>query len=196
MPAKKKTTTTKKTVRKKSSLSSAEHELLYESLFNNVPSGIAVYEVKERGKKFIFKDFNHAAEKIEGLKKKDVIGKDLKSVFPGVEEMGLLKSFQEVYKTGKEKYLEPTKYEDGEKVFWRENHIYKLPSGEIMAVYNDVSKRMNIEEKLRENLEELEKFNKLMVNRELKMIELKEALKKLARKTGHLNDETLKGSNA
>lgn len=47
----------------------------------------------------------------------------------------------------------------------------------IYAFLNDITKQKEVEAKLREHAMELEDLNKLMVGRELKMVELKEALK-------------------
>jgi len=48
----------------------------------------------------------------------------------------------------------------------------------LQATIRDISKDKEFEEKLQEKLQELQKMNRLMVNRELKMIELKNKLKK------------------
>ncbi len=45
----------------------------FRELFNHMSSGVAVYEAKDNGKDFIIKDFNRAAEKIEKVKKEDII---------------------------------------------------------------------------------------------------------------------------
>jgi PAS domain S-box-containing protein len=54
----------------------------------------------------------------------------------------------------------------------------------VLAVSKDISERKMAEEKLRETTEETERMNKLMVGRELKVIELKEELKKLKEQAG------------
>jgi two-component system sensor histidine kinase/response regulator len=43
----------------------------------------------------------------------------------------------------------------------------------------DISERLSLEEKMRQNITELKKINRLMIGRELKMIELKQQIKKL-----------------
>jgi hypothetical protein len=52
----------------------------------------------------------------------------------------------------------------------------------IQATVRDVSERKKAEQKIEEQVNELEKFNRLMVGRELKMIELKERIKELEQK--------------
>ncbi|GAH34039.1 unnamed protein product, partial [marine sediment metagenome] len=75
-------------------------EKRFKELFNHISSGVAVYEAKDNGRDFIIRDFNQAAEKIEKVKKEDIISKSVLRVFPGVKDFGLFKVFQEVYKTG------------------------------------------------------------------------------------------------
>ena len=58
------------------------------------------------------------------------------------------------------------------------------PSGGLVTVYQDVTERRMAEEDLRENMAELERFNKLAVERELKMIELKKEVNILMTKSG------------
>jgi PAS domain-containing protein len=51
-----------------------ESEERFRKLFENVSSGVAVYEATENGEDFVFKDFNKAAEKIEQIQKDKLIG--------------------------------------------------------------------------------------------------------------------------
>jgi two-component sensor histidine kinase len=59
---------------------------------------------------------------------------------------------QRVWKTGSPEFQPASLYEDNRtgKV-WRENHVYKLPTGEIVAVFNDVTERVKGEKALRES---------------------------------------------
>jgi len=107
-----------------------QRETRFRVLFDNISSGVVVYEVISEGRDFIIKDFNKAAEKIEGLKKKDVIGRSVFNVFPGVKEYGLFNVFQRVWKSGKPEDYPEKKYVDERIQSWRENYVYKLLTGE------------------------------------------------------------------
>ena len=118
--------------------------------FENIRSGVAVYEAVDNGNDFVFKDFNKAAEKIERLKKKDVVGKSVLKVFPEVKKFKLFSVFQRVWQTGKPEHHPVSIYEDKRVVGWRDNYVYKLSGGEIVAVYDDVTKQKQAEAALRD----------------------------------------------
>ena len=117
----------------------------YHILFESICSGVAVYEAVDDGSDFIFKDFNSAAERIERTPREKIIGRKVTEVFPGIREMTLLETFQRVWKTGKPENHPAAIYKDKHLVGWRENYVYKLPSGEIVAVYEDISERKKAE---------------------------------------------------
>ena len=122
-----------------------EYQAKFKVLFENVSSGIAIYEARNSGEDFVFVDFNPAAEQIEHIKKEELIGKSVKEVFPGVKEFGLFEVFQRVYKTGTPEHHPVSVYKDERIAGWRENYVYRLPSGQVVAVYDDVSTRKRTE---------------------------------------------------
>jgi len=122
-----------------------EYQAKFKVLFENVCSGVAIYEARNDGKDFVFVDFNPAAEQIEHIKKEELIGKSVAEVFPGVKEFGLLEVFQRVYKTGTPEHHPVSVYKDERIAGWRENYVYRLPSGQVVAVYDDVSARKRTE---------------------------------------------------
>lgn len=119
--------------------------------FEKIRSGVAVYEAVDNGNDFIFKDLNKAAEKIDKLKKKDVVGKSVLKVFPGVKKFKLFSVFQRVWQTGESEHHPASMYEDERISGWRDNYVYKLPGGEIITVYDDVSRQKQAEAALRDS---------------------------------------------
>ncbi len=122
-----------------------EYQAKFDVLFNNVSSGVAIYEARNDGEDFVFVDFNAAAEEIEQIKKEELIGKSVTEVFPGVREFGLFEVFRRVYKTGTPEHHPISVYKDERIAGWRENYVYRLPSGQVVAIYDDVSARKRSE---------------------------------------------------
>ncbi len=77
-----------------------ENEARYRGLFDNISSGVAIYEVRDNGKDFIFKDFNKAGERLDDNCREELVGKSIYDVRPGIKEFGLLDVFRRVWKTG------------------------------------------------------------------------------------------------
>jgi PAS domain S-box-containing protein len=122
-----------------------EYQAKFQILFENVSSGVAVYEAVNDGEDFIFADFNPAAEEIDHIKKAEIIGKKVTEVFPGVRKLGLFDVFRRVYKTGTPEHHPVSIYKDERIAGWRENYVYRLPSGRIVAVYDDIGARKRTE---------------------------------------------------
>ena len=111
----------------------------YRELFENMQECVAVYSSPDAGENFFILDFNKSAERLEKVKKNDILGKNVKEVFPGVEKFGLLKVFQDVWKTGRSVSFLAAMYYDERISGYRDNYVYRLPSGDIVAVYNDIN---------------------------------------------------------
>ena len=108
-------------------------------LMHHASSGVAIYRAVNEGEDFILVDFNHAAEEIEHVKKQDVLGRSVLEVFPGIREFGLLEIFRRVWQTGQPEHQPVSIYRDARTTSWRRNYVCKLPNGDIMAIYDDVT---------------------------------------------------------
>lgn len=113
-------------------------ESRYRSLFENACSGVIVYGVIREGEGFVFNDINRAAEKILGLKKEELIGRNVWDVFPALAEPGLLEAVQQGFSRERPVFLPPLQYRKGDDV-WIWHYVFKLPSGELASLMIDVS---------------------------------------------------------
>ncbi|PKL56177.1 MAG: histidine kinase [Methanomicrobiales archaeon HGW-Methanomicrobiales-6] len=116
-------------------------ETRYRSLFENACSGVIVYGVIRGGEGFVFNDINRAAEKILGLKKEELIGRNVWDVFPALADPGLLKAVQQGFARERPVFLPPLQYREGDDV-WIWHYLFKLPSGELASIMIDVSKEV------------------------------------------------------
>jgi PAS domain S-box-containing protein len=133
-----------------------ESEERYRNLFSAMPSGVAVYEVRNNGddpegRDFIFRDMNPAGEKIDHVYREEIVGKSLYDFFPSAREIGLPAVFRRVYQTGVPEYFPVTLYTDDKISLWVTNYVWRLPSGELVALFDDVTERRRADEALRES---------------------------------------------
>ena len=123
-----------------------QNEIRFRSLFENMSNNVAIFEVIGNGDRFIFKNFNSAAEKLENIKREDIIGKEAAVVFPLINEYKLNDTFKRVWNTGKAEHQPIIVTDDsGGLLSWTENFIYRLPSNEIVVIYDDITERKKAE---------------------------------------------------
>src|SRR5660397_107363 len=140
-----------------------ESEESLRALFDTMTSGCVIYEVRNDGSSggdYIVKDFNASSLAIEGKTKEEVVGKSLLELRPTIDEYGLIPVFQKVWQTGEPAFFPSHEYVDDNFANWYENHVFKLPTGEIVSLYDDVTEHKQAEEALRESEEQLRQSQK------------------------------------
>ncbi len=120
----------------------------YRQLFEGSSSGIAVYKAINDGAGFVIVGFNTGAERIENISREKVIGREVREAFHGVEEFGLIDVFRRVWRSGAAEHHPVSLYRDERIESWRENYVYRLPTGEVVAIYNDITERKKAEEEI------------------------------------------------
>lgn len=146
------------------------------TLFNSMAEGVAlhsyVYDKNGVIVNYIIDDVNNAFEKILGMSKKKVSGKLATEIY-GVSSPPFLEKYINL-KTGESRnfdgYFEPLK---------KHFSVSASPWGEdgFVTIFFNITEQKKVEDELRQKNDSLEKMNKLMIDRELKMIDLKEKLK-------------------
>jgi diguanylate cyclase (GGDEF)-like protein/PAS domain S-box-containing protein len=124
-------------------------EKRFRELFNTMNSGVIIYRAKDKGEDFIITDINPAGERISQVKKQEIVGKTATDVFPGLKELGLFDVLQESWKSGAQKYHPASLYQDNRISHWVENNVYRLHSGDVVAIYDDVTERKRMEDEIR-----------------------------------------------
>ena len=136
------------TERKRSEDVLRESESRLKELFENLSSGVAVCQASPDGQNFTITAFNQAAERIENMPRTGALGKNVIEVFPDATESGLLKMLRRVWRSNVAEHLPVSSYHEGRITGWRENYVYKLPNGEVVVIYDDVTKSKQAEEKM------------------------------------------------
>jgi two-component system, cell cycle sensor histidine kinase and response regulator CckA len=116
-----------------------ESETRYRELIENMSDGVTVYERIGETDDFVITNFNHAAERMAGYTREQVIGQRVDEIFPGVDELGLLPTIRQVAKDGKPIHRPVGFYRDQRIEVWVEYYVFKLPSGEVAAVFRDAT---------------------------------------------------------
>lgn len=136
------------TERKQAEAMLRESESRMIDMFEHLSSGVAIYRASADLQDFTITAFNRAAERIDNQRREDLIGKNVLEVFPGIAEFGLLDIFRRVWTSGKAEHFPVTFYQDEHISGWRENYVYKLPNGEIVSIYDDVTTEKQAEERM------------------------------------------------
>jgi signal transduction histidine kinase/ActR/RegA family two-component response regulator len=122
-----------------------ESEARFKAMFNNMSSGVTVYKARKEGEDFVLLDINTSNRKIENIMDKDVGGKSVLEVFPEARELGLMDIFRRVWKTGMPEQRTINFSRGDEVPIWREYYVYRLPSKEIVAIFDDLTDKKKVE---------------------------------------------------
>jgi PAS domain S-box-containing protein len=154
-------------------------EKRYHTLFDNLLNGFAYCRMEyKKGEPvdFYYVDVNKAFEKLTGLS--NVVGKKVSEVIPGIHESDpqLLATYGRVATTGNpetfEIFLEALQ-------MWFFVSVYSPEKGFFVAIFDVITERKKAEEKLREQLVELQRWYSATIDREQRTIELKKEINRL-----------------
>jgi PAS domain S-box-containing protein len=125
-----------------------ESEAHFRHLFENMTTGVAVYEPVDGGRDFTILDLNQAGARYAKVCREEILGRLVTEIFPGLEEMGLLACFRETLASGEPTFLPVREYRDGRTTMWAENRVFRLPSGRIVAMFDDRTEQRQLEGRL------------------------------------------------
>lgn len=168
-----------------------QSEQRYRALFEGMTEGFALHEIIVDGDgvpcDYRFLDVNPAFERLTGLRARDVLGRTHNEVLPN-DGPQWVPTYGKVALTG-----EPIHFEDYSDALarWYEVVSYRPAPGQFAVILMDVTRRKQAEEETLRHVEELKaaneelgRFNRAAVDREVRMIELKMQVNKLCAQAG------------
>ena len=144
------------TVQKQNELELKKSEEKFKTLVTEMKQGLALYEgsVNEEGEiiNYRFLDANESHEKLTGLKKKDILGKNFLQIFPNMEK-SLIEKIGNVAKTGESIQYEYYVQETGK---YYEVIVYRPKKLQLAVIITDITVRKQAEESLKASENKLE----------------------------------------
>ncbi|AFM39777.1 PAS domain S-box/diguanylate cyclase (GGDEF) domain-containing protein [Desulfosporosinus acidiphilus SJ4] len=116
-------------------------EELYRDMFENMSSAVVIFEPINNGENFICTALNQTAERVENIPRQQGIGALITELFPMIKELGVWDLVLEVYRTGEKRHFPAVYYNNPRCSGWSEGVIYKLATGNIVFLYDDVTHR-------------------------------------------------------
>lgn len=126
-------------------------EMLRKMYFRYVNNGIAIYQPVNEGENFVFVDMNEAGLEICHLDRvEQIIGRTVTECFPGVYANGLLNALRRVHHKGGCLKLPLREYRNTVFSAWVKNIVFRIPPGEIVVIFEDVTEQHKALERDRE----------------------------------------------
>jgi signal transduction histidine kinase/ActR/RegA family two-component response regulator len=124
-----------------------ESEARFKEIFDNMSNGVVVYRPVDDGRDFVVLDLNKAFQNLERISvKKEVIGQSIFQIFPEIARTELLDLLVRVLKTGLPERSSVCHMEEQKLLWQREYYVYRLPSNEIVTIFEDVTEKRTAEE--------------------------------------------------
>jgi len=138
-------------------------ETRFRAIFDNMNNGVVVYRPVSNGENFAVLDMNESARSMEITNLQASAGE---SIGHGASHLAgsnrrLLEIFKRVNRTGSpERHLISIERDDGD-LTYRDYYVYMLPSGELVAICDDITARMRAEEEQKALQEQLFQSQKM-----------------------------------
>ncbi len=126
-----------------------KRERHFRGLFDNMISAIMVLRFDSETQDLFVLEINRAARFFSSRLRSAVAGQNFADLFNLGAGSGLHEMLCEVGRHGKDASFPPMHYQDPVNDFWMEGFAYRLPQGEVVLVFNDVSAKIKAEAKLR-----------------------------------------------
>lgn len=134
-------------------------ENTYQIPIDAIPLNVVVYRYIDHD--FVIVDVNQQVLKTEQLERASLINQKLLDVFPNVKTFGLYAILEQVYQTGQTEVLDKGLYQDNRVEGWRKNTVIKLPNGDVMAIYEDLTAIKQLEQEKDQRQQQLQEAQQI-----------------------------------
>ncbi|MEN6307912.1 MAG: PAS domain S-box protein, partial [Anaerohalosphaeraceae bacterium] len=175
----------------------ANSEYRFREMFARMSNAVVILKALHEGDDFEVIDVNPACQRVEKLNREQLVGKKIRDIFPAIEGHQAMEFARRVWRTGQPEHLPMVFYRDQRIVTWREGYGYRLPTGELVVLYDDITERKQAEDAIQFNAERMQTLLRLnqMTDASLKEITdfaLEETVRMTRSKVGYMayvNDE-------
>ena len=157
--------------RRKDEIILKDREARFKALFNSINSGVVVCAYDTKLNKFIILDVNKSGQKLLGINLQQVINQPVLNIFPICEGTQIVDTLQEVNSTGIKKHSPYIEAEEEHIICWHENGVYKLPTGELVILFDDETLRRKAENEVVISKARLEVLNEKISSNQIQLIQ-------------------------
>lgn len=120
----------------------------FRELFNNMSSGVVILQEIDNGSDFLIKDVNKSLEETSQVKKEDILENKVYEVFPGIRKTKFHQILEQVWLTGNPIRIPEFIYKDDRLNLCVDIYVYKLPSGELVVVVDNITEQRQVKQEL------------------------------------------------
>ncbi len=154
---------------------------IFEDIVKNMTEGLLIFRLNKTAETNSFKLALANPVSEEQLKETPeaiIVDKELYELFPHLQEKNIRAEYTKVLQTKQKFEYEDTRTtKNGLRTFL--TRVFPMPNDSVGSMYMDITDQKNTQETLRTHSEELQKLNSFMVDREVKMVELKKEIASL-----------------
>ncbi len=169
----------------------ANSEYRFREMFARMSNAVLILKAVDEGDDFEVVDVNPACQRVEKRSREQLVGRRMREIFPAIEEHPVMDFVRRIWRTGQSEHLPTVFYRDERIVTWREGYGYRLPTGEVVVLYDDITERKRAEDAIQLNSERMQALLRLnqMTEASLKEISdfaLEEAVRLTRSQVGYL----------
>ncbi|HMN59084.1 MAG TPA: PAS domain S-box protein [Anaerolinea sp.] len=157
-----------------------DYQLLFQEMLEAFALHTIICDEAGRPVDYRFEAVNPAYERLTGLKAEDIIGKTVLQVLPGTEPYWI-ETYGRVAQTGEPAFFENYSKDLGH---YYEVTAFRPAPDQFACIFTDTTRRKQAEIQLDEQLDELRRWQQVMLGRETRIMDLKLEVNQLLEQAG------------